>query len=196
MASQILMGYLTGQNLYAIVQRVSDGHYWRTTTGAFGAYNAAAWSDYDTPLVENGASGTYQAPFPAGITTAGLYRVELRLRAGGSPAVSDPILVDEQWDWSGTGKQSIADIEVDVSFPGSSGAIEFTYTVFKPDGITPLSGCAVYVSTDEAGASRSETKFTDELGQVTFQLDPGNAWFWRSHSSYSFADNPDLENVS
>ena len=82
MASQILMGYLSGQTLYAIVQRVADGYYWQTNSQAFAVFNPSVWDHYDTPLVENGVSGTYTAPFPAGITTAGLYRVELPAQAG------------------------------------------------------------------------------------------------------------------
>ncbi len=78
---------------------------------------------------------------------------------------------------------------------GEEGSIDFTYTVYKPGGVDPLGGAAVYVSSDLAGTLRSSIKTTDSVGRVVFSLDPGPAYFWTSHPSYSFS-NPDTETVS
>ena len=77
---------------------------------------------------------------------------------------------------------------------GSSGAVDFVYTVFDTDGTTPLPGASVYVSADSAGVQRSQTKVTDALGRVTFTLVPSTVYFWRSHVSRAFV-NPDSEVV-
>jgi hypothetical protein len=78
---------------------------------------------------------------------------------------------------------------------GEDGAIEFTYTVYKPGGVIPLPGVAVFVSADVNGTQRSQTKTTDALGRVQFLLDAGTYYFWRTHPGYTFTD-PDAEVVS
>lgn len=78
---------------------------------------------------------------------------------------------------------------------GESGSILFTYTVYQPNGTTPIPGAAVYVSADSGGTQRSFTQVTDDVGRVRFHLDPATVYFWRSHPQYTFQD-PDPEVVS
>lgn len=88
----------------------------------------------------------------------------------------------------------IADIQ-DILSLGLSGAISFTYTVYRPDGVTPLPGCSVYVTENADGSGRrSPTAVTDALGRAVFALDGGTYYFWRSHPGYTF-NNPDEETV-
>lgn len=78
---------------------------------------------------------------------------------------------------------------------GESGSITFTYTVYDTDLTTPLVGVAVYVSADIAGTQRSQTKVTDDLGRVQFDLVSSTVYFWRSRDDRTFS-NPDTEIVS
>jgi hypothetical protein len=78
---------------------------------------------------------------------------------------------------------------------GLLGAIEFTYTVYKPGGVTPLEGCSVSVSSDLAGTIRSRAQVSDALGRTVWRLNAGTAYFWRTCAGYDFTD-PDTEVVS
>jgi hypothetical protein len=95
---------------------------------------------------------------------------------------------------------AVAEIAAAVSISGSTiygegGSISFTYTVYDVDGITPIEGVAVYVSSDISGTYRSQAKMTDSVGRVTFDLDPATVYFWRSRYDRTFS-NPDTETVS
>lgn len=74
-------------------------------------------------------------------------------------------------------------------------AITFTYTVTLADGVTPISGVKVQVSTDASGANVIQEDNTDTSGIATFYLDPGSYYFWRYKDGYQFT-NPDTETVS
>lgn len=99
MAAEIQFADTTGQTCYAnLVNNV--GEWWNTVGGAFEAFNAANWADYDLAATEFGTSGIYRANMPA--AAAGSYNLTARRRAGGSPAQSDPIVGDGGIEWSGT----------------------------------------------------------------------------------------------
>lgn len=68
------------------------------------------------------------------------------------------------------------------------------YTVRDTDGVTPLPGVRVTVSTDAAGLNKIVTRWTDAFGKVIFMLDPGTYYLWRWRADKSFAD-PDPEVV-
>lgn len=79
---------------------------------------------------------------------------------------------------------------------GGAGAISFAYTVYQANGITPLDGVEVWVTTDFAGTNViAGTLSTSALGVVTFLLDAGTYYFWRRKSGWTFT-NPDTEAVS
>ena len=102
MASELQLAYgTTGSTLYAVV-RNATGSVWNTAGAAFEAYSGANWTDYDVALTEQGSSGYYAGTFPAGITSAGVYPVEVRLRAGGSPAVTDTVVGTGVVEWDGS----------------------------------------------------------------------------------------------
>lgn len=97
MAGELQFAYGTsGRTVYAVV-RTTTGTVWNGT--AFAAFNAANWSTYAVSMTEQGASGYYVGNFPA--VSAGLYFVEVRDRAGGSPAVSDPVAGSGEVEWDG-----------------------------------------------------------------------------------------------
>lgn len=109
MAGEIQISYgVTGKTLYFIV-RNSLSLVWNTAgTPAFEAFNASNITDYDTALVEDSTSMTYIGTFPTGINTAGVYRIEVRERAGGSPALTDSIVGAAEIEWSGTAQTTLA----------------------------------------------------------------------------------------
>jgi len=78
---------------------------------------------------------------------------------------------------------------------GGAGAITYTYTVTDSVTGNPIDGVAVWVTTDSAGANTIASGTTDDSGVVTFYLDAGTKYFWRSRSGYNFT-NPDTEVVS
>lgn len=68
------------------------------------------------------------------------------------------------------------------------GEIIVTVTV-ETVGNTPLGGVEVWVTTDAVGANRvTGTRYTNDLGQVTFELDAGAYYVWRSSSLYDFVN--------
>lgn len=77
-----------------------------------------------------------------------------------------------------------------------TGAIAFTYTVYQPDGVTPIDGAEVQVYTDSAMTARvAGPVYTDSAGRVTVYLAAGTYYVRRSHAAWQFA-NPDTEVVS
>lgn len=76
----------------------------------------------------------------------------------------------------------------------SQGSETCNYTVYDTDGVTPLSGVKVEVTTNEDGSGHVTTGWTDAFGIVTFKLDPGTYYLWRSRFDRVFV-NPDIEVV-
>jgi len=81
----------------------------------------------------------------------------------------------------------------------SVNALEFTYTV--TDGVNPIEGVEVWITTDVGGSNMIWTGATDSLGiardinQEKPWLDAGTYYFWSQKTGYSFV-NPDTEIVS
>lgn len=76
----------------------------------------------------------------------------------------------------------------------SQGSETCNYTVYDTDGVTPLSGVKVEVTTNEDGSGHVTTGYTNAFGIVTFKLDPGTYYLWRSRFDRVFVD-PDTEVV-
>lgn len=77
----------------------------------------------------------------------------------------------------------------EVELPGANAE---TYTV--TDGVNPLDGVQVWVSTDSAGSNIVASGNTDAFGHVTFYLNNGTYYFWKQLSGYSFT-NPETVTV-
>jgi len=76
------------------------------------------------------------------------------------------------------------------------GAKTTTHTIYEDDGVTPIEGCAVWITTDEAGNNVvAGTKYTDTNGQVTFLLDDGAYYRWKQKGGHEFT-NPTAFTVS
>ena len=76
----------------------------------------------------------------------------------------------------------------------TAGAIEWTYTLTDEDTGALIDGASVWVTTDIAGANTIASGATNSVGVVTFYLDAGTYYIWRSRSGYNFT-NPDTEVV-
>jgi hypothetical protein len=98
MAAEIQFSYsVSGRTLYAVV-RTTVGTVWNGTS--FEAYNESNWSNYDIAMTEQGTSGYYVGTFPT--VSAGVYNVDVRDRAGGSPAVTDTRVGSGSLEWDGS----------------------------------------------------------------------------------------------
>ena len=76
-----------------------------------------------------------------------------------------------------------------------AGAIEWTYTLTDADTGAAIDGASVWVTTDSAGTDVIASGTTDDAGQVTFYLDAGVRYIWRSRAGYNFT-NPDQETIA
>ena len=76
-----------------------------------------------------------------------------------------------------------------------AGSVTWTYTLTDADTGALIDGASVWVTTDIAGANVIASGTTNDSGVVTFYLDAGTYYFWRSRSGYNFT-NPDTEVVA
>lgn len=100
MANEIKSTYLASQNLYAVVR--SGVQAWNGSL--FQNRVAGNWESYGLVMTENtivGGLSIYAVSFPAGITDAGRYEVEIRVRLGASRDVGDTLLGVVTVDWDG-----------------------------------------------------------------------------------------------
>lgn len=74
----------------------------------------------------------------------------------------------------------------------AAGSNSKTFTV--TDGVNPIEGVAVWVSTDSGGSNIVASGTTDTLGHVTFLLDTGTYYFWKQLAGYTFT-NPQTDTV-
>lgn len=89
----------TDQNLYAIYRSLTTGEVWNGT--AMVTWVDADIASYDVPATFDGG-GFYRHTIPDDLPASDTYRGEVRVRAGGAPAVSDTKLSDEfEFAWNG-----------------------------------------------------------------------------------------------
>ena len=106
MADEIVFAFDKGNNLYARVFN-STGKVWNTSgTPAFETWADGNVTDYDITVTDK-SSGQYIGDFPT--TAAGRFKVNIYLRIGGSPAITDPVLQTGEILWDGTSEIFKAD---------------------------------------------------------------------------------------
>jgi len=78
-----------------------------------------------------------------------------------------------------------------------SGSETINYYVYtnESERTGAISNVSVWVTSDTAGTTVIAQGETDSNGKVTFYLDAGTYYFWRSKTGYAFT-NPDTEIVS
>jgi hypothetical protein len=83
----------TAKTVYATIRSAARA-YWYTVTPALEALNMAHWADYDIALTETPASSYfYVGDWPAALTTAGFYWVDIFEQAGAGPVRADDTLL-------------------------------------------------------------------------------------------------------
>ena len=96
------------------------------------------------------------------------------------------------------------DTTVSSRFPTSSwiapvsgsGSISYPVTVTQSDGVTPIEGVQVWITTDLAGTNViAGSLYTSSTGLATFVLDAGSYYLWRQISGWNFS-NPQAITVS
>ena len=105
MAKDIQMPYASGKTLYGVVLN-SSGQAWNGTS--FETIATGDWTSYAAALTEASSSGIYQAAFPSGISTAGLYTAIFYQQLGGSAADSDLVVGCGEIQWSGSAEVTLA----------------------------------------------------------------------------------------
>ena len=70
-----------------------------------------------------------------------------------------------------------------------SGSSTYVVTIRQQDGLTAIEGCAVWISTDSAGATVvAGTLYTSAAGVATFTIDPGAYYLWRQLGGWNFSN--------
>jgi hypothetical protein len=93
------LAYPTGATLYAVIRNEAD-NIWNGTS--YESPNSTHWTTYATSTPETPAGfGHYVCQFPTS-SAAGSYSWEMKLRVGGSPAISDPTVGTGSGYWTGT----------------------------------------------------------------------------------------------
>ena len=88
-----------------------------------------------------------------------------------------------------------ASIEPNTSTGLGAGAIAHTYTLTNSGDGLPIADAQVWATTDIGGSNIVASGVTSTLGVVTFYLDAGTYYFWRSKGGWNFT-NPDTEVVA
>lgn len=115
MAGKIIYPYyMTGVNLYVRIRRPADGYVWNVSgafAGTWETFNTTDTIEHALALVEAPAgSYEYEVEFPAGIE-AGVFLVEVRLRAGANPETADRVLATGPMQWDGTSEIPLSKID-------------------------------------------------------------------------------------
>ena len=102
MANEIWHDYPSGNNLDAYIFRKTDDAVFDENDGGdtFETWADGNVANYDVPMTDQGGD-YYSVDFPAVITTSGIYRVAIALRAAGTAAVGDRRIAQGEISWDG-----------------------------------------------------------------------------------------------
>ena len=115
MANEIYATFEEGSTLYALIWRKSDGKVWDNTNSQFDTYTDADIGDYDVPLVNKADSDYYSVDFPAGITSEGIYHVQIMLQSGTIDADADEGLFQGEINWNGESEDTLSSVSAEIS---------------------------------------------------------------------------------
>ena len=113
--------------------------------------------------------------------------------APSAATVADAVWDEATADHTGAGSTGAA---IAASAGAGTGSETFTYTLTSTVGGTPVANAAVWVTTTNHPKNNIVASgTTDNIGEVTFYLDPGTYYVWREKSGWNFT-NPDTETVA
>jgi hypothetical protein len=120
MAREIWQSYDGASTLYALIWRQSDGYIYDNTDSVFRYSPTALWNSgdvahYSVPMTSYG--DMHFATFPS--VFAGTYYVQVRLRAGATPAADDILISQGQMVWDGI--REISDYSLGVEMITNGG---------------------------------------------------------------------------
>lgn len=98
MSAEFRAKYQTGDVLYTQLIRGADGQVWNGS--GWETPVTANWATYTVAMTEQSTTGYYYGDMPAAQAT-GLYDYFVYLRAGGSPAASDNLVLQGTINWTG-----------------------------------------------------------------------------------------------
>ena len=112
MPNEIWHNFPSGNNLDAYVWKKTNDQVFDQADGGdtFEVWANGNVLNYDIPMTDHGGD-YYSVDFPAVITTEGIYRTVVALRAGANAAVGDARLVQGEIDWTGTEERTVAFLE-------------------------------------------------------------------------------------
>lgn len=156
------------------------------TDGAVKRFTANALEE--APTAKNTAEEIREA---IGLESANLdsQLAALPTAAENADAVCDELVADH------TVAGSVGKILGSYLPDAGSGSVNYIYTLTNADTGVAIPGADIRVSTDAAGTTIIASGTTNTSGQVTFLLDPGTYYFWRTKTGWTFTD-PDVEIVS
>ena len=136
-SGEIYQSYLSTATLYALITRPSDKYIWDAGDEAFeavGTWNDTRIGQCDIPMTA--AGDMHYVDFPAAITTAGVYLVQIRLQAGASPDTDDIILSQGFMEWDGAAEitASVIDTNVDYLITSEGKIDNVIQTIEVPEG--------------------------------------------------------------
>lgn len=88
----------SGLTVYGVLYN-STSQVWGGSS--FAAYSTGSYANYDLAATELGSGGTYVINMPSGVTTPGIYEMQMYEQIGGSPAEGDRWLGSVNVDWNG-----------------------------------------------------------------------------------------------
>ena len=103
MANEIFHNFPSGDTLDAYVFKKTNDQVFDQADGGdtFEAWVNGNVLNYDIPMTDQGGD-YYSVDFPTVITTAGVYRVAIALRAGANAAVGDRRIAQGEFYWDGS----------------------------------------------------------------------------------------------
>jgi len=116
MANEIWHNFLSGDTLDAYVFKKTNDQVFDENDGGdtFEVWQDGNVANYDIPMTDNGGD-YYSVDFPSVITTAGVYRIAIARRAGGTAAVGDLRIAQGEIYWDGSAEIDIRTLDTSIN---------------------------------------------------------------------------------
>ena len=108
--------FLSGSNLDAYIRKKTDDKVFDESDGGdtFETWVNGNVANYDIPMTDQGGD-YYTVDFPTVITTAGIYRVVIALRVGGTAAIGDRRIAQGELYWDGSAEIDLFTLDASIN---------------------------------------------------------------------------------